>query len=367
MRQRIRKASGKQVRVSSRDRVFVGCDIHKESLHVTVLVNKKVVQQTVTPPTFRALDRLLDPLRPGLQEVAFEAGPTGYSLPRTLQKADYPTLVCAPGKTPRAPNEGPKCDRRDGAKLAECAEKGDLKRIVIPTAQEEADRQAVRLREQTGKKLRRVQQQIKSFMLLYDLRPDTGAANWSKGFVTWLRETPLNEPLRFNLDILLREYDFQKDQMKWIESHMAQLAKAPRHAEAIRQTRTHPGVGLVTAMTFRAEVYNPERFDRPEQVAAYVGLAPDVRDSGETKSQRPLAPAGRNELRRLLVEAAWRWIRLDPHANAVYRRLVRNTGCAQKAIVGVARRLAIDLWLMTIRGEPYRRRSPRATQEAATR
>jgi len=196
MRQRIRKVSRKQVRVSSRDRVFVGCDIHKESLHVTVLVNKRIAQQTVMPPTFHALNRLLDPLRPGLQEVAFEAGPTGYSLPRTLQKADYPTLVCAPGKTPRAPNEDPKCDRRDGAKLAECAEKGDLKRIVIPTLQEEADRQVVRMREQTGKKFRRVKQQIKSFMLLHDLRPEMDTANWPKRFVTWLRETPLNPQLR---------------------------------------------------------------------------------------------------------------------------------------------------------------------------
>lgn len=354
MRQRIRKVSRKQVRVSSRDRVFVGCDIHKKSLHVTVLVNKRIAQQTVMPPTFHALNRLLDPLRPGLQEVAFEAGPTGYSLPRTLQKADYPALVCAPGKTPRAPNEDPKCDRRDGAKLAECAEKGDLKRIVIPTLQEEADRQVVRMREQTGKKLRRVQQQIKSFMLLHDLSPDTAAANWSKRFVTWLRETALNPQLRFCLDILLREYDFQREQMKSIESHMAQLGKTERHAEAIRLTMTHPGVGLVTATVFRGELYNPERFDGPKQVAAYVGLAPDVRDSGQTKGHRPLAPAGRAELRRLLVQAAWQWVRLDPRANAVFRRLVRNTGCAQKAIIGMARRLAINLWLMTIRQEAYR-------------
>jgi transposase len=354
MRQRIRKVSRKQVRVSSRDRVFVGCDIHKESLHVTVLVNKRIARQTVMPPTFHALNRLLDPLRPGLQEVAFEAGPTGYSLPRTLQKADYPTLVCAPGKTPRAPNEDPKCDRRDGAKLAECAEKGDLKRIVIPTLQEEADRQVVRMREQTGKKFRRVQQQIKSFMLLYDLRPEMDTANWPKRFVTWLRETPLNPQLRFCLDTLLREYDFLKEQMKSIESQMAQLRKTERHAEAIRLTMTHPGVGPITAMTFRAELYDPERFDGPRQVAAYVGLAPGVRDSGDTQRRMPLAPAGRAELRRLLVQAAWQWVRLDPRANAVYRRLVRNTGCAQKAIIGVARRLAINLWLMTIRHEAYR-------------
>jgi len=142
--------------------------------------------------------------------------------------------------------------------------------------------------------------------------------------------------------------------MKSIESQMAQLRKTERHAEAIRLTMTHPGVGLITAMTFRAELYDPERFDGPRQVAAYVGLAPGVRASGDTQRRMPLAPAGRTELRRLLVQAAWQWVRLDPYANAVYHRLVRNTGCAQKAIIGVARRLAINLWLMTVRHEAYR-------------
>jgi hypothetical protein len=54
--------------------------------------------------------------------------------------------------------------------------------------------------------------------------------------------------------------------------------------------------------------------------------------------------AGRGRLRALLVEAAWVWIQHDAEARKVYKRLVRNTGSTQKAIVGMARRLGLDLW-----------------------
>ena len=57
----------------------------------------------------------------------------------------------------------------------------------------------------------------------------------------------------------------------------------------------------------------------------------------------------------MLVEAAWRWVAGDESAaQAKYRRLVATTGSGKKAIVGMARRLAILLWRLSVRGEPYR-------------
>ena len=48
-----------------------------------------------------------------------------------------------------------------------------------------------------------------------------------------------------------------------------------------------------------------------------------------------------------------RWVGQDGRAKALYRHLVRETGCAQKAIVGVARHLAILLWRLRVRRETY--------------
>jgi len=44
----------------------------------------------------------------------------------------------------------------------------------------------------------------------------------------------------------------------------------------------------------------------------------------------------------------------DEAARERYKRLVANTGNSNKAIVGMARRLGVLLWRMSVRGEAYR-------------
>ena len=107
-------------------------------------------------------------------------------------------------------------------------------------------------------------------------------------------------------------------------------------------------------MTFRLELPGPERFDDAAQVARMLGLAPQVVQSGQTRRSGRLLKSGNARLRTALVESAWRWVARDESAARRYRQLVANTGSGKKAIVGMARRLAVLLWRMSVRGEPYR-------------
>ncbi len=113
-------------------------------------------------------------------------------------------------------------------------------------------------------------------------------------------------------------------------------------------------VGLITAMTFKTELFAPERFTNERQVAQIAGLAPQVRQSGNTRHEVGLGRAGNIRLRTILVEAAWRWVRNDPRAQERYRRLIANSGNAKKAIVGMARKLSIILWCISTRQEGYK-------------
>ena len=75
---------------------------------------------------------------------------------------------------------------------------------------------------------------------------------------------------------------------------------------------------------------------------------------GETRREGGLIRSSSARLRTALVEAAWRWVACDEAAKAVYRRLVANTGSGKKAIAGMARRLGVLLWRLSVRNEPYR-------------
>ena len=75
---------------------------------------------------------------------------------------------------------------------------------------------------------------------------------------------------------------------------------------------------------------------------------------------------GNKRLRTILIEAAWRWVGAsgnngrDPWPAERFAQLVQNTGGKKKAIVAMARRLGIILWRISVTGEAYRPRPPRA-------
>ena len=82
---------------------------------------------------------------------------------------------------------------------------GLLHPVRVPTEQEEADRQVLRLREQLVSKTRSVQAQIKSFLLQHGIAEPVGLGHWSKASVAVLRGLALLPELRFCLDLLLDE------------------------------------------------------------------------------------------------------------------------------------------------------------------
>ena len=203
-------------------------------------------------------------------------------------------------------------------------------------------------------KLKRVKQQIKSFLLVHGIAEPEGLRYWSAKAVEALGRMALREPLGFTLKTLLKELAFLDEQVAQIEQQMQGLAETGRHGAAVAVMDSHPGVGLITALSFRTELFDPGRFRDGKEVGQYVGLAPRVRQSGQTRRDGPISRTGRGPLRALLIQAAWRWIDKDKQAQAVFDRLVHNTGKSQKAIVGMARRLAIRLWRMQVTGELYR-------------
>jgi transposase len=219
---------------------------------------------------------------------------------------------------------------------------------------EEADRQVLRLREQLVRKSRSIQQQVKAFLLQHGIAEPDGLGHWAERAVEALRGLELLPELRFCLDVMLDELEHVGRQVKRVTKRLEELSQAERHRAAAGVMRTVPGVGLVTAMTFRLELPEPERFDRAGQVARMAGLAPMVRQSGETRREGGLIRSSSGRLRTALVESAWRWAAHDEAAKAVYRRLASNTGSGKKAIVGVARRPGVLLWRLSCRGEPYR-------------
>lgn len=353
MRKRLSKKESwfKGNNFTAKDEIYVGVDVHKRHYHVAIWHNGRIGCLYSMSSDNNKLLRDIQPLRSSLKNIVYEAGPTGYGLVRLLRSANLPAEVVAVSKTPRMTDTSAKTDRLDCQQLAEYAAKGLLTFVAIPTEQQEADRQVVRLRDQLTSKRRRIMQQIKSFLLQHSISWPGG--NWSKILIERLRQLDISSELRFTLAQYLDEYEFFCGKIAETETKLRQIFSSKRHSAAIEIFKSHPGVGNIVAWEYRAEMFNITRFSEPKQISKYTGLCPKVSQSGKTCHQGPITKTGRRQLRAMLVQAAWAWYRRDPHARQIYNRLLHNTGNGKKAIVGLAKRIAIHLWRMLCDGCLY--------------
>ena len=106
-------AESKSLVVTAKDSVYVGLDVHKKSVHAAWRLNGREMGTWVMSADVAAVVRSLSRFQPGLKQIVYEAGPTGYGLARALRKAGLPTEVNAPGKTPQPANPDSKSDRLD--------------------------------------------------------------------------------------------------------------------------------------------------------------------------------------------------------------------------------------------------------------
>ncbi len=121
---------------------------------------------------------------------------------------------------------------------------------------------------------------------------------------------------------------------------------------AVRLLMTHPGVGEVTALAYVLTIGDPRRFACGKQVASYLGLIPTEDSSGGKQRLGHISKQGNALLRGLLCEAAHIAARYEPELRRVWRRMAMKKN-RQIATVAVARKLAVRLWWMWIRGLEY--------------
>jgi transposase len=133
-----------------------------------------------------------------------------------------------------------------------------------------------------------------------------------------------------------------------LEEQIRKLTVALQNSAAPGQPH---GLGALTSVVIDREVVSWDRFHNKRHVGSYTGLCPGEHSSGNTRKQLCVTKHGNPRLRAALVEAAWRLVRFQPTYQPVvkWRQILAKgalaTGAARKkAIVAVARQLAVDLW-----------------------
>jgi transposase len=214
--------------------------------------------------------------------------------------------------------------------------KNALALVRVPTEEEEQQRAIHRQREQLVKARKQLEAQGRSLMVNHGIEP---VQQWWKrrAFAklevpAWMKELLVNsQPILIALQEKIRALTVQ-----------LQSAADPQQPR---------GFGALSSVVIDREVGNWNRFGNRRRVGSYTGLCPGEYSSGKTRLQSCVTKHGNPRLRAALVEAAWRLVRFQPNYKPIikWRRTLSKgalaTGAARKkAIVAVARQLAVDLW-----------------------
>src|SRR5271169_4903442 len=180
----------------------------------------------------------------------------------------------------------------------------------------------------------------------------------------------LHAELREVLEPLLKEIESLNERIEEYELRMEKIAKESYpQVELLKQVT---GVGTQIALTYVLTLEDPHRFPKSREVGCFLGLRPGRRDSGESQPEMHISKEGDRYLRTMLVQGA-HYILGPFGADSDLRRwglklAARGGKSAKKrAVVAVARKLAVLLHRLWVSGEVYEplRNSQKAIRAAA--
>jgi transposase len=180
----------------------------------------------------------------------------------------------------------------------------------------------------------------------------------------------LSTGLREALEPLVREVESLNERIKEYERRIERMAKETYpEVELLKQVK---GVGDLIALAYVLTIEDPHRFGKSRDAGCFVGLQPGRRDSGESAPQMHISKEGDEYLRKLLVQGAHYILGPfgeDSDLRRWGKKLAERGGknAKKRAVVAVARKLAVLLHRLWVSGEAYEplRNSQKAMSTAA--
>ena len=289
------------------ERTSVGLDVHARSVAAAAIdgVTGELIQAKLTPSHDHVRSWLGG--LPGPVAVAYEAGPTGFGLYRSLTEAGIRCEVAAPSKLQKPCGDRVKTDARDAVHLARLLRLGEITPVAIPTAGQEAARDLVRAREDCRGDLMRARHRLSKLLLRHGIVYDGGDA-WTGKHDAWLRHEALPQlpwpATRATFDSDYEVVLATKARRDRLDGQIEQMAAESEFTPLLRRLGCLRGISTLTGFALAVEIGDWHRFTG-KTIGSFVGLVPSEYSSGASRWQGSITKVGNTHVRRLLVEAAW--------------------------------------------------------------
>lgn len=304
--------------------VFVGLDYHQDSIQVCVVNGEGNVLENRSIENESSLVKRLSTRHGVPQRIAIEASCGSAELAEGLAtRWNLPVQLAHPGYVNRLKQSPDKTDFGDAHLLADLARVNYVPKVWLAPRETRELRRLVRHRGQLVARRKDAKLRIRGLLRENRLKCRQARA-WTKAWFTWLaEEAELSETDRWILEDHLEELVLLTGRIAAVEARIAQRTKDD---PIVKRLLEEPGVGLVTAVTLRAEVGRFDRFNSGKQLSRFCGVTPRNASSGSRQADAGLIKAGNPALRVVLVELAHRLINQarNPWASLAHKMLNRG-------------------------------------------
>ena len=155
----------------------------------------------------------------------------------------------------------------------------------------------------------RCRHRVSKLLLLHGrVYPET--STWTSRHRQWLSRQTFDEPAAelAYLDTLAA-VDGLAARKAALDERLSRLAQEGEWWPTVARLRCFRGLDTLTAFALALEIGDFHRFQRPTQLASWLGLVPSLDQSGESRRQGAITKTGSGYARRLLVESAWHYAR----------------------------------------------------------
>ena len=331
---------------------YVGLDVSQRETAVCVVSETgQVIFEGKAKSDPGDLTKLLRKHAPLAERIGFETGAMSSWLWHELRRVELP-VVCIDARHAHAALSVRmnKSDQNDARGLAELVRVGWYREIKVKSEESQKIRAILVARARLVSMRRDIENRVRSLIKEYGLLFPRAIGQQFRNTVNDL----LGEDHQLLIVVapLLSIHEHICRQQSEFDNEVRRLAKED---ETTRRLMTVPGVGVITALTFRHTIDDPSRFRSASLVGAYLGLTPRRKQSGETDTSGKISRWGDRLLRTYLFEAATvllyrtkKWSSLK----AWGMRLAKRIGM-KKAKVAIARKIAVILHCIWVDGTSF--------------
>ena len=342
---------------------FAGLDVSVKETSVCIVDETgKIVREVKVASEPDALLAALANPDYRFKRIGLEAGPLPQWLFSALAEAGFPA-ICVETRHMRAALKAQinKTDRNDARGIAQMMRAGLYRPVHVKTLRSQKLRMLLTHRKLLQSKAIAIENDLRGTLRNFGLK--VGVVGTAR-FEARIRELVENLPdLAALIEPLLAVRRVLREQTAVLHRRLLTIV---RDDEVCRRLMTVPGVGPVVALTYRATVDVPVRFRNSKAVGAVFGLTPSKYQSGESDRTGGISRCGDQMMRVMLYEAAhimlvrstkWSWLK------AWAMQIARRRGL-KKAVIALARRLAVIMHRIWIDGTEFRWTREQATAAA---